>query len=672
MAKTLKMLLAAVVLMGVLLAAAVAYLFFALDPNDYKPELQALAKAQGYELRLNGEIDWQFFPSLALTVNDIEIADSESEVADELLAKVVEAQASVQLVPLLSGQVIVESIVLDGGQWFIAENQTTENPSSSNDSIDTASTDNGPKSSAFELRADLIEVRDFTLALPLSSGRLSIAVERATVRNFNLKAAPFQVDSSVAIQFSGSQELPEQPELSEQPELRVTQQLELLISPDLTQLTLSSSETRVSLANGAAATLLANGLVDVSSSDVQLKANLTTGSLAQWLSAMEISAGGQGGLRQLTSAFTVSAGSEQWQLTLDELRLDQTRAQGSVTNRDGQWAVQLDLDQLDTGLYIASNSEEGGSEASDNGAAELSDEPLPLEFLEALNADVAVTLGQLIHEQIQVDTIAINASARPGQVTLRSLSANLYEGSLAVNGELRAGSGDSTVTVSATLAQVALTPLLSAFADEQRLSGTAAINVNASTQGQSLRDWQEALSATYDLSASALQVSEFDIERNICELTALINREPLPQYDWKNYSALQDVKVTGQLNGRQWSLSQIQAGVEELSLRAKGGGDYRSGDFDLRGDVVVPSSDDQRLCRVNRRWRDRPLPLRCKGNIDAVSTSTCGPDRKRLDDVVRDELKSRATEELSDKLKDSLGEERGEAVENLLRGLFNR
>ena len=88
--------------------------------------------------------------------------------------------------------------------------------------------------------------------------------------------------------------------------------------------------------------------------------------------------------------------------------------------------------------------------------------------------------------------------------------------------------------------------------------------------------------------------------------------------------------------------------------------------------AFVGQADAERDCQVRDRWRNRDLPLRCEGRLDTVTARNCGPDRDRLDELLAEELKSKASDKLREKLQEKLGDQQGEAVEQLLRGLFKR
>jgi AsmA protein len=101
--------LGALVLLAIAGAVAFALTF---DPNRYKDDIQRLAKEQtGRNLAIQGDIKMAFWPSLGADVAGVTFSERGS--SQEFLS-FDSAHASVKLMPLLSGQYIVDSVKLSG------------------------------------------------------------------------------------------------------------------------------------------------------------------------------------------------------------------------------------------------------------------------------------------------------------------------------------------------------------------------------------------------------------------------------------------------------------------------------------------------------------------------------------------------------------------------------
>ena len=90
------------------LALAILALVFLADVNRYKPRLESAAsKALGLEVRIRGEMNIEFFPSLGLSLAGIEVHRDSEEVL-----RVDKVQARLKILPLLWGQVHIRGLGL--------------------------------------------------------------------------------------------------------------------------------------------------------------------------------------------------------------------------------------------------------------------------------------------------------------------------------------------------------------------------------------------------------------------------------------------------------------------------------------------------------------------------------------------------------------------------------
>ena len=91
-----------------ILAAVAAYLAATFDPNRYKPQIvQAIKDRTQRNLRLDGDIKLAFFPGIRATLGQVSLSERGN---DEEFAGVDDFRVALKLVPLLSKQVVVETV----------------------------------------------------------------------------------------------------------------------------------------------------------------------------------------------------------------------------------------------------------------------------------------------------------------------------------------------------------------------------------------------------------------------------------------------------------------------------------------------------------------------------------------------------------------------------------
>lgn len=95
-------------LVGLLALSVVALLVF-VNPNAYKPQLEAAAsRGLGMEVKVEGPLGISLFPGLSVTLQDVHIRNRGAEVASAAKAKL-----GIELLPLLHKQVRITTIVLN-------------------------------------------------------------------------------------------------------------------------------------------------------------------------------------------------------------------------------------------------------------------------------------------------------------------------------------------------------------------------------------------------------------------------------------------------------------------------------------------------------------------------------------------------------------------------------
>ncbi|EKP0309701.1 AsmA family protein [Aeromonas veronii] len=109
------------ILLGLAVAAllAIVTLISLIDPNQFKPQLAELVrKSTGRELVMAGEMDWRFWPSLGLSLEQVALRNP-AGFAEPDLVRFEQGEASVALLPLLSHRLEIGKVTLSGAHLFI-------------------------------------------------------------------------------------------------------------------------------------------------------------------------------------------------------------------------------------------------------------------------------------------------------------------------------------------------------------------------------------------------------------------------------------------------------------------------------------------------------------------------------------------------------------------------
>lgn len=112
MNKTVKYIVIAIAALIALLLVAVAIIAATFDPNDYKPQIIRIVQEKKQRtLTIPGEIKLSFFPKLGADLGKLSISEHNSSAE---FAAVDSAKVSLALIPLLSKQLVVDRVQIDG------------------------------------------------------------------------------------------------------------------------------------------------------------------------------------------------------------------------------------------------------------------------------------------------------------------------------------------------------------------------------------------------------------------------------------------------------------------------------------------------------------------------------------------------------------------------------
>ena len=98
--------------LAVLLAAVAAFILATFDANKWKGEIaQLVQEKKSRSLKIEGDLSLSLFPSIAVQLGKATLSEHKGE---QVFASVDNARISLQLMPLLSKQVVVDTVALDG------------------------------------------------------------------------------------------------------------------------------------------------------------------------------------------------------------------------------------------------------------------------------------------------------------------------------------------------------------------------------------------------------------------------------------------------------------------------------------------------------------------------------------------------------------------------------
>jgi len=388
-------------------------------------------------------------------------------------------------------------------------------------------------------------------------------------------------------------------------------------------------------------------------------------------------------------------------LTLQDLKLqlDDSSFTGQLAVTDfsqQSLRAQLKVNRLDLDRYLAPPSKQADAasasrkaevrqeiaQSAGNGSTPLPDQPttqawseeklLPLEALRKLDAQVALSLGQLTLRKLPIENAGLKLKAQGGQLVLDELRGDLFDGRFAISGSLDARSDAPQLQLAPQLKDIPLERLLQTLKPEEKppLRGNLQLDANLKARGNSEKALIDSLggNASFVLDNGAL--ADANLEQQLCRGIATLNRKVLTSTFAQKDTPFRELRGSLQFNNGVASNQDLRARIPGLTVNGKGNVDLRVLGLDYRVGVVLEG--DQRempdpACQVNERYVGLEWPLRCRGPLE-LGAKACRLDQDGLGKIAA----KLAGEKLTEKLDEKLGDKVSPELKDALKGLFQR
>ena len=723
----------AIVALIVLAVVAVGIAVAVINPNDYKPQIEALVEKQtNLDLVLEGDISWSFIP-LGLELNTVEAnLDGERLVAlDQLIAQV-------NFWSLITMSPQVNTFLLNGldarlqvneqgeGNWTrimpeptTADTDTKQAPA---ETTETASEASGGE--ALNFNVESVKISNASIHYDdLSTGQ-SVTLEDFNVSASNItlgSAFPLEisfrvettqpqlaVDGSISAQLQANQALNEFAmtglnavfDMSGEPfgGESVTAEMGGSLTANLENETATLSDFTASLANlnlttdldiqgfGEQPTLKGQVAVE----EFSLKALLRN------LGQPAIETEDPAVLERV--AFATSIGGEAGTAALSDLNitLDDTTFTGGGSYNLGTGGIvfKLDGDKLNADRYLPPASEEGAAASEGNGetsetagSGQPETDLLPLDTIRSLLLDIDLGLGELIVSNLTIKQIKASTTAENGLLQVDEFSGQLYDGGFAANARIDARTNTPKWRVRSDVTNVQTLPLLTDLAEMEILSGGANLDVAVDTTGNRISTLRENAKGQVNFNLAEGQFRNMNLTRMACQGIAMVNQDELTTTDWGTHTPFNDMRGTLNINGNTLDNKDLVAALAGMRLEGNGTVDLQQTEMDYElGLRIVGEIHRDNACRVTEYVENVVIPVECRGNFSEDPAKLCSFDGSRFRDTLKDiaanaarakvkeetdRAKQKAEDKVKEKLQDKLGEEGGDKVKDALKGLFN-
>ncbi len=504
-------LIAAAVLIVAVLVTGVAVIL-STDFNQYRPLVAERVKAAtGRDLNLAGDIKVALSLVPTVTVNEVTFANASWGSRPEMV-KVDQLEVEMALMPLLSGNIQVKRVVLDGADilletsgdgtpnWVFAE-AATETPA--------VPAEGGPGVTLPEVNSVAVENARLTY-------RDGITGAAQTIVLTSLSATADSATSPIAITFEGS--------LNDNP-------VKLSGTVGALQGLIDNQPFAVDLAGeggGAAFTVKgqiaepkeARGIaLDFSASGESL-ADMTalTGAAMPPLGPYNVSAK----LMDIEGGYQVEA--LQARMGGSDISGSAGVAMGGERPKINAALTSTKLDLKDFGVQPAPEGAQpsAGSASGSDGRVFPAD-PLPFEALKAVDATVKFTGQQVIREPVTMENVAVDLVLDNGKLTLTQLDTGMHGGTVQVAGVVDASQAKPALALKMTARQVEAGTLSQTFGITRVLSGGKVdVDLDVTAAGSSVREIMAGLNGSTNLEMGPGDINNRFAEIVLADLVKLL------------------------------------------------------------------------------------------------------------------------------------------------------
>ncbi|MFS1975275.1 AsmA family protein [Vibrio splendidus] len=692
--------------------AAILALVLLVNPNQFKPLIVEQAqKHTGLELVIEGDISWQFFPSIGFELGQTELRNPEGFTQPNLF-KVDTVGVDVSVTPLFSNQLEIGNITLDGAEFYL---ETLKDGRKNIDALTQASapqeselaadassesTPAPPEQSATDASGWTINLAGVTVSNALFEMDDKQAGSFTKLYDVSLNLSEFAVDTWTTATFAASGE-------NNQQKFSANGSAEFKLAEGFASYALRNIDLNAKFNDPATSIESAKIGLDTFEFD---KVNQLTYAVIGNAAGLDLDLKGGG---ELTVDSAIS------KVTLNKLTLDSTfkgdtlpqspmkvdmlsdlsfdlnkshlsfvleKLQANAIALDGKADVTLseipkvrfslhspniDLDEflgLGNTTETASTTPSGsaGGSTSNSGSSAPAKEVEPdLSALKTLDVKGDITIDKFKANNAKMQNVKTAFSVNRGIAELTSFTSNLYQGSISATAKLDARKTPATYTAKKKIRGVKVQPLLVDVANNDMLEGTGNIDVNVKGKSLTPTGIKKNLVGTIVINFEDGAVNGINVAQLIRENYAKIKGEKVESTNEAQKTDFSAMKATLKVDKGWVSTNDLSAQSPLLRVTGQGKANFinETVDFLVRTSIVG-SLEGQGGKNIDD-LKDVTIPIKVTGQWADPKFALV------FDDVLKQKAQKeidRGVNKLTDKIKD---EKTKEAVDGLLKGFFN-
>ncbi|NVC94002.1 AsmA family protein [Vibrio natriegens] len=679
----------------VLVVGAILALTIFVNPNQFKPLIVEQAQKQtGLELVIEGDLSWQFFPSIGLELGRTELRNPQG-FSQPNLFKVDSVSVDVSVTPLFSKQLEIGNVTLDGAEFYL---ETKQDGSKNIDSLTQAQqsqqVDNTTSEQSEETQPSGSDWAINLAGITVSNGSLEIQDKQADsytkLYDISLNLSEFAFDNWTTADFGIKGEMNDQ-------KFTAQGQADFKLAKGLASYELKNIKVDATYADPSNNIELANITLDTFAFDT---ANNLSYALKGSAADMKLDMQGAGQLSVDNAISKVQLDKLSLKSTfegdtlpqspmkvdmLSDLSFDLSKSHlsfvlekltANAIELDGKADVTLsDIPKvrfalhspnIDLDEFLGLNQQSGGKSTSTSETSKTGPEAEPdLSALKTLDVKGNITIDNFKAANAKMEAVKASFTVNRGVAELTSFSSKLYQGTINAKAQLDARKTPATYIVTNTIKGVHVQPLLVDVADNDKLEGTGNIDINVKGSSLTPTGIKQNLVGTVAINFADGAVHGINVAQLIRENYAKFKGQLVEDTKEVKKTDFSAMTATLKLNKGVVSTDDMKAQSPLLRVRGNGKANYLNETVDFTISTSIVGTLEGQGGKNIDELKDITIPIN-------VSGKWADPKFKLVfDDVLKQKAQKeidRGVEKLTDKIKD---EKTKEAVDGLLKNLFN-
>ncbi|RDH46216.1 AsmA family protein [Zooshikella ganghwensis] len=694
-----------------LVVVAILALNFFIDADQYKNTIRTIVKENtGLTLDIEGPLELSFFPSLGFSANKLSVTTPK----EEKLVLVDYAQVEVELFPLLSNELKVTALNIEGAEvnlvkdkkgvpnWQIETTQSQNKPASKTTPAETSdqgsnTTSNTGKSTT-ELNISAVSLKNITLNYQDQQKSQTFNLKNLNVSASNIannQYFPIQVSFSASgnqpafkldekvrtdFLFDLKQQRFELKEfsLNSQGQLTAEKQpfaIDLDVSAE--KIELASQAQQINIKNLALSDkqLMAKSNVSLTNfiqPTVKGNISLSVDNLPEWLQGLGINYKPTKLDALNKFSFTSQINGDAGNIVLDKLNLTagDFTLNGKVTlaNITKQPRYEFDVKGSDlvvdhftpatsstTSSSASTTQSEKNESAKTSSPVKTADNTpiLPIDTLRQLNLKGKLHLNSLTQQKTKLEDVNLSIHANNGNIQLSPVTAKTLGGTINKTVAIDVTKKTPIINVTTKANNINVHQALMNYADLNAIKGAANLTGQFSTKGNTKTQLIESLNGQANFAIANGELTQTNVDKILCKAIAKVRKEKVSKKDWGTSTPFQD--MSGQIIIRNGVVDnqKLIAKLEQLNIDGYGTVNLLTESLDYRLGLTITGSQSnagEEACQINKRYANIRWPIRCQGVFS--DKELCGIDQEKIGEIAASQVKSELERKIDKKLED--------------------